>query len=51
MNDLNYVVDFFFDLMTGVSSLYFVSWVLSIPIVYFLLDNLVYLFKKIQGKR
>lgn len=51
MTDLRSIVDFFFDIMSSVSSLYFVSWVLSIPIVLFLLDNLVYLFKKIQGKR
>lgn len=51
MSDLQLIVDFFFNIMSGIANLYFVSFVLSIPIVYFLLDNLVYLFKKVQGKR
>lgn len=51
MNDLQLISYFFFQVLNQVINLYTVSFILAFPIVLFLLDNLVSLFKKIQGKR
>lgn len=51
MNDLVLISDFVFSTLRSLVSTINSSFILLIPVAYFLLDNIVYLFNKVKGKR
>ena len=51
MNDLVLISDFIFSTLRSLVTTINTSFILLIPVAYFLLDNLVYLLNKVKGKR